>query len=269
MKAFFVLLAIVAVAHGKSLPRLFSPMSGRIIGGVEATPGEFPMIISLQYQGSHRCGGAVLTNMHILTAAHCVDGVNAGSLQIVAGAHQQNTNEPDQQRIAAARFVMHPTWNSNTIDGDVAVITLSSSLTMNSRVESACIPSQGRVPSGATWNIGWGLTSNGGSVSPILRKVEIDILERQTCQSIYQFINPITPGMVCARKAGQNAGACNGDSGSPLLCNKDTASEFICGVVSWGIGGNCGNPNYPSVFANPAHYSDWIVQNADGARTCS
>lgn len=267
MKVFIVLLAIATVAYGKNLPRLFSPANGRIIGGVEATPGAWPMIISLKYQGSHRCGGAVLTNTKILTAAHCVDGVSAGQLQVWSGAHNQQVQEPTQQRIAAASFVMHPEWNSASINGDVAVITLSSSLSFDARTQPHCIPTQGRVPSGAAMNIGWGLTSNGGSVSPVLRQVEIDILERATCQSIYQFINPITMGMVCARKAGVNAGSCNGDSGSPLLCGT-AGNRFICGVVSWGIGGNCGNPNYPSVFANPAHYSTWIVQQAPGTQTC-
>jgi len=269
MKVLIALLAFATVAYGGVVPKLFAPMNGRIIGGDEAIPGEFPMIISLKYQGSHRCGGAVIAEDKILTAAHCVDGTSAASLQVWAGAHNQQQDEPTQQRIAAASFVMHPTWNPNTIDGDVAVVVLSSKLEFNDRVQWACIPSQGRVPSGATWNIGWGLTSNGGSVSPILRKVEIDIVPRATCESIYSFINPITMGMVCARKAGQNAGSCNGDSGSPLLCNKDTDSQYICGVVSWGIGGNCGNPSYPSVFANPAHFSNWIVENAEGTAVCS
>jgi secreted trypsin-like serine protease len=269
MKVLIALLALATVAYGGVVPKLFAPMNGRIIGGIEATPHEFPMIISLKYQGSHRCGGAVIAANKVLTAAHCVDGTSASSLQVWAGAHNQQNQEPNQQRIAASSFVMHPNWNPNTINADVAVITLSANFQFNDYVSASCIPTQGRVPSGATWNIGWGLTSNGGSVSAILRKVEIDIVPRATCESIYQSINPITAGMVCARKAGQNAGSCNGDSGSPLLCNKDTSSEYICGVVSWGIGGNCGNPSYPSVFANPAEYSNWIVQNAAGTQTCA
>jgi len=262
MKVLLVLLVVVAAAYGGAIPKLFAPMQGRIIGGTQATPHEFPMIVSLKYMGSHRCGGGIITPSHILTAAHCVDGISASGLEVWAGAHNQAIQEPDTQRIPAENFIMHPAWNPNTIDGDVAIITLSRPIAEHDKVGTIRIPAQGHEPSGAVKNIGWGLTSNGGSVSNVLMKVDIALKTRQECQSIYQFINPITMGMVCAGGT-TNAGSCNGDSGSPLLCGPET-SRYVCGVVSWGIGGQCGAPQYPSVFANPAHYSNWIVQNAPG-----
>jgi len=265
MKVLLVLLVVVALAYGKATPKLFAPMQGRIIGGSQATPGEFPMIVSLKYLGSHRCGGGILTANHILTAAHCVDGISAGNLHVWVGAHNQAIQEPEVRIHPAASFVMHPTWNAGTIDGDVAVITLSTPIELSHpRASTIRIPTQGHEPTGPAKNIGWGLTSNGGQVSNVLMKVDITMKTREECRSIYQFINPITAGMVCAG-ASTDAGSCNGDSGSPLLCGTP-ANHYCCGVVSWGIGGQCGSPNYPSVFGNPAHFSNWIVQQAPGTQ---
>jgi secreted trypsin-like serine protease len=248
--------SLTAVAFGE----------GRIIGGQDARPNAYPYQISLQYSSNggvkkHRCGGSVLSATKILTAAHCVDTVKPNQLAVVAGAHNMKVLEPTQQRRDVASFAVHPSWNSRNINNDIAVLTLSEPLELNDVVKVISIAPQGIEPSGPALGTGWGLTENGGSVPPdALQEVQLKVFPRSRCQLIYSIINPINKTMMCANSPGEHKGACNGDSGSPLVCNNGggSGSDYQCGVVSWGVRGQCGNPNFPSVYANVANYHNWI-----------
>jgi secreted trypsin-like serine protease len=92
-----------------------SGIDPKIIGGSNASPGEFPWQVSIQVvQGGsrfHMCGGSILSNNKIATAAHCCAGQTAASLVVVAGAHNIQTNEASQQASVVNRIVMHSDYD--------------------------------------------------------------------------------------------------------------------------------------------------------------
>ncbi|XP_066920245.1 transmembrane protease serine 2-like [Clytia hemisphaerica] len=122
----------------------------RVVNGVEAQPGAWPWIISLQtVRGSHFCGGSILTPTWILTASHCVKKYKdiPGFFMIVAGAHDKELSEHSQQRIEAKRIIVHPEYGRyDEFSADIALIQLETPLRLNDRVVKACMPQQGVYP---------------------------------------------------------------------------------------------------------------------------
>jgi secreted trypsin-like serine protease len=280
MKSLFIFAVILSVAFAGPLKnfkgkRLFAPMQERIIGGEQATEGEFPYLVSIQIFGSHSCGGSVLNSNHILTASHCLAGMLPILITVVAGAHNQmldDVEEPSQQRIGALLHFLHPTWDDVTIDGDVAIIRLVNVLDLDNadgrvRALPGIADQDFEFTKGTrAINMGWGYTYNGAILpARFPHKVTIQVWDREHCETTYNPINQFTRSMICAGShSGQNAGSCSGDSGSPLMCETvEGSGNFVaCGVVSWGIQGECGNPVWPTVFGNVAHVAEWIKVTA-------
>ena len=102
---------------------------GRIVGGTEATPHEYPFIVALSIDGLYFCGGSIISETVILTAAHCLDG--AGFVEVTAGAHNQAKPEPTQQIITSRDLKVHEKWSSGTLDKDIAIAILPEALEFN------------------------------------------------------------------------------------------------------------------------------------------
>jgi trypsin len=281
MKSLLIFAVILSVAFAGPLKhykgkRLFAPMQERIIGGEQADEGEFPYLVSIQLFGAHSCGGSILNSNHILTAAHCLQGMLPILITVVAGAHNQMVNatvEPSQQRIGSLLHFLHPTWDDVAIDGDVGIIRLVNTLDLDD-ADGRVRPLPGIAAQDFEWdegtraiNMGWGYTYNGAILpARFPHKVTINTWARTHCETIYNPINLFTQSMICAGShQGQPAGSCSGDSGSPLMCEIIPGSdEFVaCGVVSWGIQGECGNPVWPTVFGNVAFAAEWIRATAN------
>jgi len=233
-------------------------MSPRIIGGSNASPGEFPHQISMQLvQGGsryHICGGSILSQNKIATAAHCCDGQSASSLRVVAGAHDIGSNEASQQVMSVSRIVMHPSYNGNTINNDGCKLFLSSNLALNNRVATISMCSS-EPTSGNCVATGWGTTSTSGSVvPPQLQKVSLAVIPRATCSSNYAGVNTITTSMLCAGGV-EGQGGCNGDSGGPIVCG-----SCLAGATSWGMQ-PCAQRRYPTVYANVANLRSFYESN--------
>ena len=109
----------------------------RIVGGESAGTSTWGWAVSISISGVYLCGGTILSSSWIITAAHCVYGVSASQVIIFAGS---NTRFAGQARVAS-RVVIHPSYNGNTQENDLALIQLSTSLTMTSAVKTICIPS--------------------------------------------------------------------------------------------------------------------------------
>ena len=100
---------------------------------------------------------------------------------------------------------------------------------------------------------GWGLTHGGGIFAPNkLQVVEIDILNQEECNGIFQGY--IKPGMICAGEAG--VAPCNGDSGGPLVCPDGNGNNKLAGIVSFGENG-C---TTTGVYTRVSHYEEWISE---------
>ncbi|XP_049820378.1 trypsin-7-like [Aethina tumida] len=255
MKVFVVLLAISALAHGapKAVDSNAIPLvDGRIVGGDPANIADYPYQISLQYYGSHICGGSIIASKWVVTAAHCTDGFSASALSIRAGS---STRGSGGQVINVKKINQNPSYNSNTIDYDISVLELASAITVSNAQAIGLPVANANVETGATATItGWGTTSEGGSSPTQLQVVQVPIVSAATCRSAYGS-SSITSRMLCAGLTQGGKDACQGDSGGPLV-----VGGKLVGIVSWGYG--CARPNYPGVYSSVPALRSYITQVA-------
>ncbi|XP_005178811.1 trypsin alpha-4 [Musca domestica] len=253
MLKFVILLSAVACCLGAAIPEGMLPQSeGRIVGGVATTISSFPWQISLQRSGSHSCGGSVYSAKIIVTAAHCLQSVSASVLKVRAGSSYWNSGGT---LVSVAAFKNHEGYSSSTKVNDIAVIRLSSSLTMSSTIKAIALASTAPANGAAASVSGWGTTSFGSSSVPSqLRYVNVKIVGRTQCaSSTYGYGSKIKASMICAYTVGKDS--CQGDSGGPLV-----SGGVLAGVVSWGQG--CAQTNYPGVYADVAALRSWVVSAA-------
>ncbi len=192
------------------------PGVAAIIGGEEATPGEFPFQAALVSAGGRFqfCGGTFIDGDWVMTAAHCVDGsTDPESIKVLAGAHNKLT---DGDLIDVERIYIHPKYASEaSISSDIALLKLSGDH-MYPRIE-LLTPERLDLskPGTIATTIGWGLTSDGGRSSDVLKKLDAEIISNDECKT--HLGDNILGSTICAGKLGSNESICNGDSGGPLM----------------------------------------------------
>lgn len=116
-------------------------LENRIFGGEEARPGQFPYQISLRVNVSdqfrHNCGGSIISDRFILTAAHCTTRfANVSDYRVIVGAHEKNGN--DGRAYDVNRIIAHAEYNSTSLQHDIALIEVNTTIEFNDRV--AIIP---------------------------------------------------------------------------------------------------------------------------------
>ncbi|XP_053341159.1 transmembrane protease serine 13b [Clarias gariepinus] len=236
-----------------------SQSSSRIIGGDEADPGQWPWQVSLHFQGSHVCGGSVISQDFIVSAAHCFPSDPPAwqvpaNWRVYLGVESQYML-PAPQYIAD--IIIHELYNPNTHDNDIALLKLTQPINFTGMVQPVCLPAYDQVVLADTecWTTGFGTTEEGedhGSIQ--LMEVEVEIIDRSLCNTAYKGL--ISNDMLCAGDMNGGKDACQGDSGGPLVCQDDDGHWYLYGVTSWGIG--CGRVNRPGVYTDVHSYVAWI-----------
>merc|ERR1711887_37704 len=233
---------------------------GRIVGGVEATPHSWPWQVALFIDDAWFCGGSIISENYVLTAAHCADG--ASYFDVMAGAHNvRESSEPNRVEVTSYNGWTHPLWNSNDLSGDLALVELPSPLPMNDYISASCLPATGEPPAvGSMVTVtGWGKPSDSaGGISPVLREVrDIPVMTNADCNDVYGIVGD---GVVCIDTAG-GRGSCNGDSGGPLVqkAGGKAAGDLWTqvGIVSFGASAGC-EVGMPAGFTRTEYYLDWI-----------
>lgn len=233
-----------------------------IVGGAAASIADFPWQVSLQSFGSHFCGGSILNDEWILTAAHCVEGQRASRLSVEAGATRLGRG----QTRPVAQIITHPSYTGNApAGGDIALVRLSSPLSLGGQAQPVDIvtgadASAGVTASGTLATVsGWGSTSEGGRGTSSLRAVSVPIVSNQRASQLYRFNLPastLAAGLV--GRGGKDA--CQGDSGGPLVVSDGSGRTLLAGVVSWGAG--CARADSPGIYTRVSSYQSWIQQYA-------
>ncbi|KAJ0425017.1 trypsin-like cysteine/serine peptidase domain-containing protein [Aspergillus carlsbadensis] len=219
-----------------------------IVGGDEASIEEYPYQIQLLSNGRLICGGSIISNQYVVTAAHCTDGASASSLSIRAGSSSSSSGGTV---VDVSSIAQHPDYDAETTDNDISILTLAEDLTFGEGIDAVGLPTSSALPLPNTTAIatGWGALQEGGSVSETLQFVEVPIVSHSQCARAYASFGEITDSMVCAGVSGKDA--CQGDSGGPLV-----ADGVLVGITSWGNG--CAREGYPGVYSSPAYFRDFI-----------
>jgi len=240
----------------------FAAMVGRvdIVGGtVVASPADYPFQASYMTGTNLKCGGSILSEWYILTAAHCVSTATPTNEQVSVGSLRYGSTAPQVRRVV--RATRHPSYSASNIDYDVAILELNQALVMGNNVRPVKLETSNSQPAAGeiATVTGWGTTSEGGSISQVLREVQIPVTTDAFCKGAYGNA-AITPRMVCAYQA-PNGGkdSCQGDSGGPAVVYKgQEAHQF--GIVSWGQG--CARAGYPGVYTRVSAVHDFICSRS-------
>ncbi|MCS0062165.1 serine protease [Vibrio parahaemolyticus] len=260
--AFLIGLTLPATTIADTLKPVQNDVSTRIIGGEPANTSDWKFIASLVRKGQptsigHFCGGSFLGGKYVLTAAHCVEGLNADDLDIVLGLYDQN-RESQAQRIAVNNIYSHTAYNSHTTNNDIALIELEHSVD-SATIDLATPEVLDSVRVGDKLHVaGWGNTSTTDRVYPtVLQQVDLEYVDRATCQNLSGNYSNVSDDGICAGYYWGGKDSCQGDSGGPLIVD-DNGINKLLGVVSWGDG--CAQPNAYGVYANVAHFqhNGWI-----------
>jgi len=197
---------------------------GKIVGGTEAAKGNWGWQIALKYNGQFTCGGSLINNEWIITAAHCVYGrANPAYYTVDIGVH--NRLVPDswsKTNLRVSKVIYNTAYNDRLISNDIALMKLSSPVAFDTatyRIIPVCLPTTTSQFQGFNgYATGWGTLYSGGPLSNVKMQVSLPIQNDASCKSYYTSYgyNIDTNSQVCAGLHGQGKDTCQGDSGGPL-----------------------------------------------------
>ncbi|NWI15090.1 FA11 factor, partial [Crypturellus soui] len=242
-----------------------SEKSIRIVGGTDSAPGEWPWQVSLHVKLSrqrHICGGSIISNQWILTAAHCVVSLaNPNIWRVYAGILKQSEIKAEVPFFKVQEIIVHPQYKFAQAGYDIALMKLETPMNFTDLQLPICLPSKEDVNTLYTncWVTGWGYRKERGRVEDILQKVTVPLMSKEECQARYRH-RRIDDRVICAGYEEGGRDACKGDSGGPLSCKHEEV-WYLVGITSWGEG--CARPGQPGVYTKVVQYADWILEKTE------
>jgi len=266
----------------------------RIVGGHETEVNEYPWQVGIYNKDDDypKCGGSVISDQWVLSAAHCTVKDEVKDLKVLLGDHNTATDsEPTTVEMEIAEIFEHPSYNVIADKKyDFSLLKLDSKIdfSSNSHIRPICLPSLRSSTSKDYDNYiatvtGWGLLKD-TDYPDKLQEVNVKVISNRECSTKYRPLQStifprkyqITDEMICAEAEDGNGGkdSCEGDSGGPLVTKEpgsngeDPGKNYeLIGVVSWGL--VCGHKDFPGVYARVTKVKTWILRTTAGSlNTC-
>lgn len=231
----------------------------RIVGGNEATPHNYKYQVGiLMTFGTQTglCGGSLLSDRAILTAAHCL--VGSSQAQMVYGAHNIQVIEPGQYRVIVtpAAYRIHEDFDPSNLNFDVAIVINPTSIWFTPTIEPIALapPDAGTFTGDIATATGWGRFSDDSmATSPVLRTVDVPVISNEACAAFFGD-NFVVESTICTSGAG-GRGTCNADSGGPLAYFQ-AGSPILIGVTAFGP--SLCEASHPSGYVRVSTLRPWI-----------
>ncbi|XP_017030337.2 seminase-like [Drosophila kikkawai] len=224
----------------------------RVVGGRAISNPELGgYIIAMRYFDIFACGGTLIHDRIVLSAAHCFINREVNQYWVLSGGISSLNETGEERKIKDV--ITSPNFSQENLDFDVAVILLDKPLVGKNIAKLSLCTTELKV--GMQLDVsGWGHTKEGASLENNLRTVTVPYIDRDTCRESYRFTEVnITDNMICAGVLGSKD-ACLFDSGGPLVYQQE-----ICGIVSFGIG--CARKDYPGVYTDVKFMKPFIEQS--------
>lgn len=239
-----------------------SDITDHIIGGTEVVPFAYPWITYLDVSGKGVCGGSLLDESTIVTAAHCTPRELKNS-RAIAYAHNLKKSEEENNLIFEVyESIQHEKYNSRTSENDIAVWKVKLIQGDPSRMPINLVTFDDGSFSGPGEELtvaGWGAVTVNGALSAAMRETKVFIISNEECKRSYRYIyqSSLCAGKNQIKLGDPNGGhdSCYGDSGGPLFRTIDSKVVLV-GIVSYGY--KCGLPNSPGVYSRISFHADWI-----------
>jgi trypsin len=253
-----------ALALAGACVALTASPSAAVVGGRDASPGEYPSNARVSYQ-AFLCSGTLIAPNWVLTAGHC-SSVTGAAVATPASWPPQlidvrvgGTRAGEGDRVPVTRVVMQPNYLLN-IGYDISLLQLSRASTMTPTKVAGSGERALWSPDVMETIVGWGTTEEGGDIPDTLQEAEVPITTDAYCADAYDDFEATT--MVCAGFPQGGVDTCQGDSGGPMFGRAADGSLRVVGATSWGEG--CARPGKPGVYARVADQvlREWIRSQA-------
>uniref|UniRef100_UPI0037E99BB9 uncharacterized protein n=1 Tax=Semicossyphus pulcher TaxID=241346 RepID=UPI0037E99BB9 len=243
---------------------IHSQMAGmtRIVNGEDCPPGECPwQALLMNEEDRGFCGGTILNEYIILTAAHCMN--QSRFLYIKLGEFDVLVEHGNEAIHHVETIITHNRYKPDTYHNDIALIKLTKPIKFTRFILPACLPEPDfaekvlmRQPDGIV--SGFGRVGEGRQPSTILQRLTVPYVDRLTCIESTQL--RISVRMFCAGYDKESKDACQGDSGGPHV-TRYRNTYFVTGIVSWGEG--CARKGKYGVYTQVSKYTRWIREGME------
>ncbi|XP_048833614.1 transmembrane protease serine 9-like [Brienomyrus brachyistius] len=231
---------------------------GEIINGKKAVKNSLQYMASIQLDGKHYCGGFLISEKFILSAAHCD---KPGNISVILGTHNIKSNQGI--RVSVVKTYKPTDYKDAGSGNDIMLLQLSKPVKYSKTIKHAAIPTtDNTIKANTACHVaGWGSVKMRGEAADILQVAEIATIDVNECRKLWRNQRRELPAkIICAGGYKTKSGACQGDSGGPLVCN-----GMARGIVSFNFHKNCDYPNVPNVYTNVSKFLPWIrkiIKNA-------
>ncbi|XP_011868435.1 PREDICTED: chymotrypsin-2-like [Vollenhovia emeryi] len=247
------LIPLFATVHGATLG-----LGPRIVEGRLAEPGEIPYQVSIQLIETehHFCGGSIIDQWHILTAAHCAMPFVDSKEDILVSVGVTDLEKSRSIYFVESIYVHEYYDPSDSWINDIALIKLQTPIEYSRLVAPVELMTNQTVEATSIAVVsGYGRLWFEGRNTPHLYVTELKITDRASCKRTYAKRGVhVHNTQICANDPTKITGACQGDSGGPL-----TVNGKLIGIVSWAVG--CASTTFPSIFTRVPSYIDWIDEH--------
>lgn len=231
----------------KNFIAVLPPAEG-IYGGHNTTINRHPWQVSLQHNGVHFCGAAILNTDWALTSGQCA--TKYVDLTIRAGS---NHTREGGEVYEVQKIVIHPNFDEETLDSDLALIKFTESITVDHAISTVLPQANASIKMSLGVDLtGWGYTTNTTDrFSEMIQFAQIPPAPLSQCRESYPG-KTITENMWCGYDK-ITITSCIGDFGGPAI-----SEGRVYGIQSWGQ--DCGDAKHPSIFVMVSHFIPWIEE---------